>query len=258
MRDGSDPHHQGLVLSLYRPDPHKPLRPRAPRYVLSSPQHTPSGAGLGWIWALSNTPLPRVAVPGRLLQSRCVPCPRSLVACQTKPNPPPRSLGADLSPQLPNFIPCSSQIRLMRWGVGGPRRVACRFLSLSSQTRDQTQPTAGSKPQIPNHWTARELLKLKKTKIMASGPITSWQIDRGKVEILADFIFLGSKITADGDCSHEIKRCLLLGRKAMTNLDSILKRRDIILLTKVRVAKAMVFLVVMYGCESWTIKKAER
>ena len=93
---------------------------------------------------------------------------------------------------------------------------------------------------------------------MASGPITSWQIDRGKVEILADFIFLGSKITADGDCSHEIKRCLLLGRKAMTNLDSILKRRDIILLTKVRVAKAMVFLVVMYGCESWTIKKAER
>ena len=93
---------------------------------------------------------------------------------------------------------------------------------------------------------------------MASGPITSWQIDRGKVEILVDFIFSGSKITADGDCSHEIKRCLLLGRKAMTNLDSILKRRDIILLTKVQVAKAMVFLVVMYGCESWTIKKAER
>ena len=93
---------------------------------------------------------------------------------------------------------------------------------------------------------------------MASGPITSWQIDRGKVEILVDFIFSGSKITADGDCSHEIKRCVLLGRKAMTNLDSILKRRDIILLTKVQVAKAMVFLVVMYGCESWTIKKAER
>ena len=92
---------------------------------------------------------------------------------------------------------------------------------------------------------------------MASGPITSWQIDGGKVEIPADFIFLGSKVTVDGDCSHEIKRSLLLGRKAMTNLDSILKSRDIILLTKVRVAKAMVFLVVLYGCESWTIKKAE-
>ena len=92
---------------------------------------------------------------------------------------------------------------------------------------------------------------------MASGPITSWQIDGGKVEIPADFIFLGSKVTADGDCSHEIKRRLLLGRKAMTNLDSILKSRDIILLTKVHVAKAMVFLVVLDGCESWTIKKAE-
>ena len=92
---------------------------------------------------------------------------------------------------------------------------------------------------------------------MASGPITLWQLEGEKVEAVTDFIFLGSKITADGDCSHEIKRYLLLGRKAMTNLDSILKRRDIILLTKVRVAKAMVFLVVMYGCESWTIKKAE-
>ena len=100
-------------------------------------------------------------------------------------------------------------------------------------------------------------LNIQKTKIMASGPITSWQIDGETVETVADFIFLGSKITADGDCSHEIKRHLLLGRKAMTNLDSILKSRDIAVLTNVRVVKAMVFLVVTYGCESWTIKKAE-
>ena len=95
-------------------------------------------------------------------------------------------------------------------------------------------------------------LNIQKTKIMASGPITSWQIDG---ETMADFIFLGSKITADGDCSHEIKTCLLLGRKVMTNLDSILKSRDITLSTKVRLVKAMVYPVVMYGCESWTIKK---
>ena len=93
---------------------------------------------------------------------------------------------------------------------------------------------------------------------MASGPITSWQIDGETVEIVADFIFLGSKITADGDCSHGIKRHLLLGRKVMTNLDSILQSRDITLPTKVRLVKAMVFPVVMYGCESWTVKKAER
>ena len=92
---------------------------------------------------------------------------------------------------------------------------------------------------------------------MASGPITSWQIDGETVETVADFIFLGSKITADDDCSHKIKRCLLLGRKAMTNLGSIFKSRDITLPTKVRLVKAMVFPVVMYGCESWTIKKAE-
>ena len=93
---------------------------------------------------------------------------------------------------------------------------------------------------------------------MASCPITSWQIDGETMEIVTDFIFLGSKITADGDCSHEIKRCLLLGRKAMTNLDSILKSRDITFPSKVRIVKAMFFPVVMYGCESWTIKKAER
>ena len=94
-------------------------------------------------------------------------------------------------------------------------------------------------------------------KIMASGPITSWQIDGEKMETVTDFIFLGSKITADGDCSHEIKRYLLLGRKVMTNLESILKSRDITLSPKVHLVKAMVFPVVMYGCESWTIKKAE-
>ena len=100
-------------------------------------------------------------------------------------------------------------------------------------------------------------LDIQKTKIMASGPITSWEIDEETVETVADFIFGGSKITADGDCSHEIKRCLLLGRKVMTNLDSILKSRDITLPTKARLVKAMVFPVVMYGCESWTVKKAE-
>ena len=99
---------------------------------------------------------------------------------------------------------------------------------------------------------------IQKTKITASGPITSWHIDGETVETVADFIFLGSKITTDGDCSHEIKRPLLLGRKVMTNLDSIFKSRDITLPTKVRLVKAMVFPVVMYGCESWTVKKAER
>ena len=100
-------------------------------------------------------------------------------------------------------------------------------------------------------------LNIQKMKIMASGPINSWEIDGGTRETVSDFIFWGYKITADGDCSHEIKRRLLLGRKVMTNLDSILKSRDITLATKVRLVKAMVFPVVMYGCESWTVKKAE-
>ena len=100
-------------------------------------------------------------------------------------------------------------------------------------------------------------LNIQKTKIMASGPITSWQIDGEKMETVTDFIFLGSQITVDGDCSHEIKRHLLLGRKAMTNLDSILKSRNIILPTKAHLVKAMVFPVVMYGCEIWTIEKSE-
>ena len=100
-------------------------------------------------------------------------------------------------------------------------------------------------------------LNIKKTKIMASGPITSWEIGGETVKTVADFIFGGSKITVDGDCSHEIKRCLLLGRKVMTNLDSMLKSRDITLPTKFHLVKAVVFPVVMYECESWTIKKAE-
>ena len=100
-------------------------------------------------------------------------------------------------------------------------------------------------------------LSIQKTRIMASGPITSWQIDGEKMETVTDFIFLGSKITEDGDCSREIKRHLLLGRKTMTNLDSILKRRDITLPTKIHLVKAMIFPVVMYGCESWTTKKAQ-
>ena len=101
-------------------------------------------------------------------------------------------------------------------------------------------------------------LNIQKTKIMASGPITSWQIDGETMEIVTDFSFLGSKITAECDCSHEIKRCLLLGRKAMGNLDSVLKSRDITLLTVIRLVKAMVFPVVMYGCENWTIKETEQ
>ena len=100
-------------------------------------------------------------------------------------------------------------------------------------------------------------LIIQKTEVMASNPITSWEIDRGKVETVEDSIFLGSKIPVNGDCSHEIKRHLLLGRKAMTNLDSILKSRDITLLTKIHIVKAMIFPAVMYGCESWTIKKPD-
>ena len=130
---------------------------------------------------------------------------------------------------------------------------------------DDTTLTAESEEELKNllmkvkEESEKAALKLsiQKTKIMASSPITSWQIDGETMETVTDFIFLGSKITADDDCNHEIKRCLLLGRKAMTNLDSILKNRDVTLLTKVCLVKAMVFPVVMYECESWTIKKAE-
>ena len=130
---------------------------------------------------------------------------------------------------------------------------------------DDTTPTAESEEELKSllmkvkEESEKGGLKLniQKTKIMASGPITSWQIDGEMVETMSDFIFLGSKITADGDCSHEIKRHLLLERRVMTNLDSIFKSRDITLPTKVRLVRAMVFPVVTYGCESWTVKKAE-
>ena len=130
---------------------------------------------------------------------------------------------------------------------------------------DETTLMAESEEELKSLWMKVKeesekvglKLNIQKNKIMASGPITSWQIDGKTVETVADFIILGSKITADGDCHHEIKRCLLLGRKVMTNLDSIFKSRDITLSTKVHLVKAMVFPVIMYGCESWTIKKAE-
>ena len=126
--------------------------------------------------------------------------------------------------------------------------------TLMAEWRDTEKPRDESER---GEWKVGLKLNIQKTKIMASGPITSWQIDGKTVETVADFIFLGSKITADGDCSHEMKRRLLLGRKVMTNLDSILKSKDVTLPTKVHLVKAVVFPVVKYGCESWTIKKAE-
>ena len=130
---------------------------------------------------------------------------------------------------------------------------------------DDTTLMAESEEELKSLWMKVKVesekvglkLNIQKTKIMASGPITSWEIDGERVKTVSDFIFLGSKITADGDCSHEIKRCLLLGSKVMTNLDSIFKSRDITLPTKVCLVKAMIFPVVMYGCESWTVKKTE-
>ena len=136
-------------------------------------------------------------------------------------------------------------------------------ISITSET-DDTTLVAESEEELKSLLKVKEesekvglKLSIQKTKIMASGPITLWQIDGETVETVADFIFLGSKITADGDCSHEIKRGLLLGRKVMTNIDSLLKSRDITLSTKVCLVKAMVFPMVMYGCGSWTIKNAE-
>ena len=138
-------------------------------------------------------------------------------------------------------------------------------ISITSKYADDTILMAGSEEELKSLlMKVKEesekvglTLNIQKTKIMASGPITSWEIDGETVETVSDFIFGGSKITVDGDCSHEIKRHLLLERKVMANLDSILKSRDITLPTKVRLVKAMVFPVVMYGCESWTVKKAE-
>ena len=137
-------------------------------------------------------------------------------------------------------------------------------ISIISASADNTTPTAGSEQEVKSLLKVKEKcekarlkLNIQKTKIMASGPITSWQTDGETMETVTDFIFSGPKITADGDCSHEIKICLVLGRKAMTNQKSVLKSKDITLPTKVHLVKAMVFPVVMYGCESWTINKAE-
>ena len=142
-------------------------------------------------------------------------------------------------------------------------KIARRSIKILRYT-DDTTPMAESKELKNLLMKVKEesekaglKLNIQKTKIMASGPTTSWEIDGETVETVSDIIFLGSKITADGDCSHGIKRCLLLGRKVMTNLDSIFQSRDITLPTKVHLVKAMVFPVVMYGCESWTVKKAE-
>ena len=135
-------------------------------------------------------------------------------------------------------------------------------ISIISASADNTTPTAGSEQEVKSLLKVKEKcekarlkLNIQKTKIMASGPITSWQTDGETMETVTDFIFSGPKITADGDCSHEIKICLFLGRKAMTNQKSVLKSKDITLPTKVHLVKAMVFPVVMYGCESWTIKR---
>ena len=133
-----------------------------------------------------------------------------------------------------------------------------QYFTLSPKAGKGQNPSLKVIRQVEESEKVGLKLNIQKTKIMASGPITSWEIDGETVETVADFIFLGSKITADGDCSHEIKRRLLLGRKVMTNIDSIFKSRDITLLTKVHLGKAMVFPVVMYGCESWTVKKDER
>ena len=129
--------------------------------------------------------------------------------------------------------------------------------AINEEVREEELKSLLMKVKEESEKAGLKLKTFKKQKIIKSGPITSWQIYGETMETVTDFIFLGSKITADGDCSHEIKRRLLVGRKAMTNLDSILKSRDITLLTKVHIVKAMVFPVVIYGCESWTIKKAE-
>ena len=137
------------------------------------------------------------------------------------------------------------------------RNAGLEEAQLESRLPGEIPVAAKGEVELERHNEAERVDNIQKTTIMASGPITSWEIDGETVETVSDFIFWGSKITADGDCSHEIKRRLLLGRKVMTNLDSIFKSRDITLPTKVHLVKAMVFPVVMYGCESWTIKKAE-
>ena len=173
--------------------------------------------------------------------------------------------GYILSPCLFNFY---AEYIMRNAGLGEAQagiKIAGRNIN-NLRYADDTNLKVGSKEELKSllmkvkEESEKAVLKLsiQKTKIMASDPITSWEIDGETMETVTDFLFLGSKITADGDCSHEIKKCLLLGRKVMTNLDSILKSRDIILPTKVHLVKAMVFPVVRYGCESWTTKKAER
>ena len=140
--------------------------------------------------------------------------------------------------------------------MGIPDHLTCRLRNLYAGQKATVRTGHGTTDWFQIGKVGLKL-NIQKTKIMASGPITSWEIDGATVETVSDFIFLGSKIIADGDCSHEMERCLLLGRKVMTNLDSILKSRDITLSTKVHLVKAMVFPVVMYGCKSWTIRKTE-
>ena len=152
------------------------------------------------------------------------------------------------------------QLKLRRCSFENPLCLNCILLMWSTTLMAESEEELKSLLMKVKEESEKVGLKLniQKTKIMASGPITSWEVEGETVGTVADFIWGGSKITADGDCSHEIKRLLLLGRKVMTNLDSVLKSRDITLPTKVRLVKAMVFPVVMYGCESWTVKKAER
>ena len=167
----------------------------------------------------------------------------------------------------PAYLTCiqSTSCEMLGWMK---HKLESRFLGETQITSDMQmtphlwQKWRGTKEPLNEsergEWKSWLKLNIEKMKSMASGPITSWQLEWETMEIVTDFIFLVSKIPADGDSSHEIKRCLLLGRKVMTNLDSILKSRDVTLLTKIYLVKAMVFPVVMYGCESWTIKKAER
>ena len=177
---------------------------------------------------------------------------------------PNRKKGCILSPYLFNFYAeyimrnagleeAQAGIKIARRNINNLRRADETTLMVESE---EELKSLLMKVKVESEKVGLKL-NIQKVKIMASGPITSWQIDGETVETVSDFIFWGSKITADGDCSHEIKRCLLLGRKVMTNLDGIFKSRDITLPTEVCLVKAMVFPVVMYGCESWTVKKAE-
>ena len=143
------------------------------------------------------------------------------------------------------------------WRRGEPSGIADGNVNNTTTKENNMKIPQGKKKKLGIKLPYDLKLNIRNTKIVASSPITSWQIDKGKMETVTDFIFLGSKITEDSDCSYEIKRCLLLGRKAMINLDGILRNRDIILLTNIHIVKAMVFPVVMYGFENWTIKMAE-